>query len=104
MYYQKTNILQLKSGQKYKNIHRLQGGAMKMVPEILRWCWKVKKMVPCHSKTGHGTLLKIYLFKANTNNHISEKYMVFRMQDGQEYLSIKFVRVTIIFHYPGLIL
>ena len=33
MYYQKTSILQLKGGQKYlKNTHRLQGGAMKMVP------------------------------------------------------------------------
>ena len=33
MYYQKTSILQLKSGKKYKKIpHRLQGGVMKMVP------------------------------------------------------------------------
>ena len=33
MYYQKTSISQLKSGKKYKkNTHRLQVGAMKMVP------------------------------------------------------------------------
>ena len=34
MYYQITSILLLESGQKYKknNTHRLQGGAMKMVP------------------------------------------------------------------------
>ena len=33
MYYQKTNILPLKSDQKYiKNTHNLQGGDMKMVP------------------------------------------------------------------------
>ena len=35
MYYQKTSILQSKSGQTYRkknNTHRLQGGAMKMVP------------------------------------------------------------------------
>ena len=32
MYYQKASILQLQSGQKYKNTHRLQGGVMKMVP------------------------------------------------------------------------
>ena len=33
MYNQKTSILQFKNGQKYtKNTHRLQGGAMKMVP------------------------------------------------------------------------
>ena len=41
MNYQKTSILQLKRGQKYKkNTQRLQGGAIKMVPENLRWCWK----------------------------------------------------------------
>ena len=59
MYYQKTSILQLKNGQKYKNTHRLEGGAMKMVPEILRWCWKVKKMVLHHFKSGHGELWSI---------------------------------------------
>ena len=30
MYYQKTSILQLKCGQKYKNLPRLYGGAMKI--------------------------------------------------------------------------
>ena len=57
--------------------------------------------------------------KANTNNPISEKIMVFRIPYGQEYLSINlfvisiskkifltifYSRVTIIFHYPGLTL
>ena len=32
MHYQKTSILQLQSGQKDKNTHRLQDGAIKMVP------------------------------------------------------------------------
>ena len=48
------------------------------------------------------TVLKIYLFKANTNSHVSEKEMVFRIQDGQEYLSIKFVcetNIKNIFHH-----
>ena len=51
MYYQKTIILQLKSGQKYKkNTRRLQCGAMKMVQEILSaveklkmWCCAILK-------------------------------------------------------------
>ena len=30
MYQQKTNILQSKCGQKYKNLHRLLGDAMKI--------------------------------------------------------------------------
>ena len=30
MYHQKTPILQLKCGQKYKNLPRLEGGAMKI--------------------------------------------------------------------------
>ena len=29
----------------YKNTQRLQGVAIKVVPENLSWCWKVKKMV-----------------------------------------------------------
>ena len=44
-------------------------------------------------------LLKMYLVKANTNNHVSEKEMVFRIQDGQEYLSIKFACDTNIKQY-----
>ena len=30
MYYKKTSILQLKCGQKYKNLPRIKGGAMKI--------------------------------------------------------------------------
>ena len=51
----------IKNGQKYENTHKLQCGAMEIVSEILRWCWKVKKMVLRHSKTGHGELCSKYI-------------------------------------------
>ena len=63
MYYQKTSILQSKVAKSIKKKIPTDYKVVppKMVPEILRWCWKVKKMVLCHSKTGHGELCSKYI-------------------------------------------
>ena len=64
MYYQKTSILQLKNGQKYKKIHT----DYKVVP----WKWYHKflggaeKMVQRHCKTGRWELCSKYIFSKLT--------------------------------------
>ena len=53
-----------------------------VVLEILRWCWNVKNVVLRHSKMGRGDLWE----KERKRWFFSK---VPRMQDGQEYLSMK---------------
>ena len=64
MYYQKTSILQLKCDQKYKiyTDYKVVPWIYQAELEILRWCWKVKKVVQRHSKMGHGEHCSRYLF------------------------------------------
>ena len=69
------------------------------VLEIWRWCWKVKKVVLRHSKMGRGEHCSRYMFlKLPKTIPLVRKIWFFRkvlrIQDGQEYLSIKIVSDT----------
>ena len=79
MNYQKTNILQLKFGHKYKNLPRLLGGAMKISGCAGNFKVVLKSLKGSAAPFYNGTwrtLLKLYVFKATKNNHVSEKEMV----------------------------
>ena len=70
IYYQKTSILQLQNGEKYKKIPtHYKVVPWKFCPKILRWCWNVKKMVLRHSKTGRGELCSKYISSKLTHTN-----------------------------------
>ena len=77
-----------------------------VVLEILRWCWKVKKLVLRHSKMGRGEHRWRYMFSKlpKTITLVRKRWFfskVLRIQDGQEYLSIRIVlwfQYQVIFH------
>ena len=65
------------------------------VLEILRWCWKVKKVALRHSKMGRGEHGSRYMFLKlpKTITLVRKRWFfskVLRKQDGQEYLSLAF--------------
>ena len=80
----------------YKNLPRLLPWKYQVVLEILRWCWKVKNVVPRHSKMGRGEHCSRYVFSklTKTITLVRKRWFfskVLTIQDGQEYLSIKIV-------------
>ena len=64
--------------------------------KISGWCWKGKKIVLCHSKMERGEPCSRYIFskQAKAITLVKKRWFsskVFRIQDGQEYMSIEIV-------------